>query len=94
LQVTKGLRRQELILFVHFRELQYSEDESKAIRCVTNELHIYNPGSFDQGIAEKLRVEGITSVCISPGRAPSVAVFVAEKKVRESLFAARVWFPF
>ncbi|GAA5890411.1 hypothetical protein JCM16303_000171 [Sporobolomyces ruberrimus] len=42
-------------------ELQYSEDESKAIRCVTNELHIYNPGSFDQGIAEKLRVEGITS---------------------------------
>ncbi|GAA5922836.1 translation initiation factor 2A [Sporobolomyces koalae] len=42
-------------------ELQYSEDESKAIRCVTNELHVYHPASFEQGIAEKLRVEGITS---------------------------------
>ncbi|GAA5985377.1 hypothetical protein JCM5350_005164 [Sporobolomyces pararoseus] len=61
-------------------EIQYSEDESKAVRCVTNELHVYNPASWSEGIAEKLRVEGITSVCISPGRAPSVAVFVAEKK--------------
>lgn len=69
--------------WMRHREIQYSEDEAKAVRCVTNEMHVYNPSSWDQGIAEKLRLEGITSVSISPGRAPSVAAFVAEKKVSD-----------
>lgn len=72
------------------REIQYSEDEAKAVRCVTNEMHVYNPASWDQGIAEKLRLEGITSVSISPGRAPSVAAFVAEKKVSFLILASFV----
>ncbi|GAA6062758.1 hypothetical protein JCM10212_005554 [Sporobolomyces blumeae] len=61
-------------------EIQYSEDETKAVRCVTNELHVFDPAKWDSGIAEKLRLEGITSVTISPGRSPNVALFVAEKK--------------
>ncbi|GAA5951776.1 hypothetical protein JCM21900_001071 [Sporobolomyces salmonicolor] len=60
--------------------LQYTEDESKALRCVTNEVHVYNPANFEAGIAEKLRLEGVTSLSVSPGRNPSVALFVAEKK--------------
>ncbi len=33
-------------------------------------------------MVDKLRVEGATSIALSPGLNPSIAVFVAEKKVR------------
>ncbi|GAA6002623.1 hypothetical protein JCM10207_007598 [Rhodosporidiobolus poonsookiae] len=60
--------------------LQFSEDESKAVRVVTNEVHVYDPRNWDAGIVDKFRLEGVTSVSISTGRNPNIALFVAEKK--------------
>lgn len=65
-----------------YRQIQYSDDESKALRSVTNEVHVYNPSDWSAGIVDKVRLEGVTSVSLSPGRNPNVAMFVAEKKVR------------
>ena len=71
------------------RHLQYTSDESRAIRCVTNEVHVYNPRDWSAGIVDKVRLEGVTSVSLSPGQNPNVAMFVAEKKVRSSSSSAR-----
>ncbi|BGP21307.1 eukaryotic translation initiation factor 2A [Rhodotorula toruloides] len=60
--------------------LQYTADESKAVRCVTNEVHVYNPSNWEAGIVDKVRLDGVTSVSVSPGQNPNVALFVAEKK--------------
>lgn len=68
--------------FTNCRALQYTEDESKVVRIVTNEVHVLDPKNFGNGIAEKLRLEGVTSFSISPGTTNAcVALFVAEKKV-------------
>lgn len=56
------------------------------MRIVTNEVHVYDPSNFAAGIADKLRIEGITSVCVSPGKNPSLGLFVAEKKVNISRY--------
>ncbi|ORY90083.1 eukaryotic translation initiation factor eIF2A-domain-containing protein [Leucosporidium creatinivorum] len=61
-------------------QLQYTEDETKAVRVVTNELHVYNPADWSKNVVDKLRSEGVTSCSVSPGRNPAVALFVAEKK--------------
>ncbi|GAA5855063.1 hypothetical protein JCM8547_002366 [Rhodosporidiobolus lusitaniae] len=61
-------------------QIQYSEDGSKALRTVTNEVHVYSPSDWAGGIVDKVRLEGVTSASISPGKNPNVALFVAEKK--------------
>lgn len=61
--------------------LQYTISESHAIRLVSQEIQVYRPSEWSKGIVDKLRVEGATSVTLSPGLNPSIAVFVAEKKV-------------
>ncbi|KPV78089.1 uncharacterized protein RHOBADRAFT_23040 [Rhodotorula graminis WP1] len=60
--------------------LQYTADETKAVRCVTNEVHVYDTANWSAGIADKVRLEGVTSVSVSPGANPNLALFVAEKK--------------
>lgn len=55
--------------------------ESHAIRLVTQEIQVYRPADWGKGIVDKLRVEGASMVSLSPGLNPSIAVFVAEKKV-------------
>ena len=62
------------------RALQYTSDEAKAVRVVTNELHVYDPANFDKQIIDKVRLEGVSSCSLSGGANPSVALFVAEKK--------------
>lgn len=62
-------------------DLQYTISESHAIRLVSQEIQVYRPSEWSKGIVDKLKVEGATSVSLSPGLNPSVAVFVAEKKV-------------
>jgi translation initiation factor 2A len=62
-------------------DLQYTISESHAIRLVAQEIQVYRPTEWDKGIVDRLRVEGATSIVLSPGLNPSVAVFVAEKKV-------------
>ena len=62
-------------------DLQYTISESHAIRLVGADIQVYRPAEWSKGIADKLKVEGATSVVLSLGLNPSVAVFVAEKKV-------------
>jgi len=66
-------------------DLQYTISESHAVRLVSQEIQVYRPSEWSKGIIDKLRVEGATSISLSPGLNPSVAVFVAEKKVRISV---------
>ena len=62
-------------------DLQYTISESHAIRLVSSDIQVFRPAEWSKGIIDKLKVEGATSVSLSPGLNPSVAVFVAEKKV-------------
>jgi len=66
-------------------DLQYTISESHAVRLVSQEIQVYRPSEWSKGIVDKLKVEGATSISLSPGLNPSVAVFVAEKKVCLSL---------
>ncbi|KAI0933413.1 hypothetical protein AcV5_005560 [Taiwanofungus camphoratus] len=61
-------------------DLQYTISESHAIRLVGQEIQVYRPVEWSKGIVDKLKVEGATSVTLSPGLNPSLAVFVAQKK--------------
>jgi translation initiation factor 2A len=62
-------------------DLQYTISETHAIRLVSQEIQVLNPADWKQGIVNKLKVEGATSVALSPGLTPSLAVFIGEKKV-------------
>lgn len=62
-------------------DVQYTISESHAVRLVSQEVQVYSPSDWSAGIVSKLKVEGSTSVSLSPGLNPSLAVFVAEKKV-------------
>jgi translation initiation factor 2A len=64
-------------------DLQYTISEANAVRLVGQEVQVYTPGNWEDGIVSKLRVEGATSIALSPGLNPSVAVFIGEKKVRQ-----------
>ncbi|KAJ3891070.1 eukaryotic translation initiation factor eIF2A-domain-containing protein [Lentinula edodes] len=61
-------------------DLQYTITESHAIRLVAQEIQVFRPTEWGKGVVDKLKVEGATKACLSPGLNPSVAVFVAEKK--------------
>ncbi|RPD55709.1 translation initiation factor eIF-2A [Lentinus tigrinus ALCF2SS1-7] len=61
-------------------ELQYTISESHVVRLVGQEIQVFRPAEWSKGVVDKLKVEGATSVTLSPGLNPSVAVFVAEKK--------------
>ena len=69
-------------------DLQYTITESHAIRLVGADVQVYRPAEWSKGIVDRLKVEGATLVVLSPGLNPSVAVFVAEKKVRRHSFVA------
>lgn len=63
-------------------DLQYTISESHAVRLVSSEVQIFRPAEWAKGVVDKLRVEGASMVSLSSGLNPSIAVFVAEKKVR------------
>lgn len=77
---------EELIAFSQkFQEgwdLQYTISESHAVRLVSQEVQVFRPAEWGKGVVDKLRVEGASMVSLSPGLNPSLAIFVAEKKVR------------
>ncbi|CCM04562.1 uncharacterized protein FIBRA_06743 [Fibroporia radiculosa] len=60
-------------------DLQYTISESHAIRLVGQEIQVFRPAEWSSGVVDKLKVEGATSVVLSPGLNPSVAIFVAGK---------------
>jgi translation initiation factor 2A len=70
-------------------DLQYTISESHAIRLVGPEIQVFRPAEWSRGVVDKLKVEGASSVSLSPGLNPSVAVFFAEKKVRRRSVIAR-----
>ncbi|KAJ2976294.1 hypothetical protein NUW54_g11588 [Trametes sanguinea] len=61
-------------------ELQFTISESHAVRLVGQEIQVFRPVEWSKGVVDKLKVEGATTVTLSPGLNPSVAVFIAEKK--------------
>lgn len=60
--------------------LQYTASESHALRLSGSEIQVFSPADWSKGVIDKLKVEGCTSVALSPGLNPHIAVFVAEKK--------------
>ena len=62
--------------------LQWSDDESLVSRLVTNEVQLFAaPADFATGSASRrLRVTGVTTAALSPGKAPHMACFVPEAK--------------
>ncbi|KAJ7745754.1 eukaryotic translation initiation factor eIF2A-domain-containing protein [Mycena metata] len=84
LRVFSSSTGEELIAFTQESQdgwdLQYTISESHAIRLVGSEIQVFRPAEWPKGIVDKLKVEGATSVSLSPGLNPSVAVFVAERK--------------
>lgn len=73
-----------LIAFTHKDQnswkLQYTDDEAFALRCIPNEVHVLDTAKRFT-LIDKLKHEGLTSFQLSPGRNPSVAIFVPERKV-------------
>lgn len=61
-------------------DVQYTISESHAIRLVGQEVHVFNPAEWGKGIVDRLKVEGASSITLSLGLNPSVAVFIPEKK--------------
>lgn len=63
-------------------DLQYTISESHAVRLVGQEVQVFRPAEWSKGVVDKLKVEGASAIALSPGLNHSVAVFVAERKVR------------
>lgn len=59
--------------------LQYTSDEKFCARVVTNEVQFFQSNDL-RNPWNKLRVEGVTEMALSPGKNHSVAVFVPERK--------------
>jgi len=67
--------------------LQYTSDEQFCARVVTNEVQFYQSKDLAT-VWNKVRVEGVTDFAVAPGKEHSVAVFVPERMVRETQWAA------
>lgn len=84
LRVFSSSTGEELIAFSQKSQdgwdLQYTISESHAVRLVGAEIQVFRPAEWSKGVVDKLKVEGASSVSLSPGLNPSIAVFVAEKK--------------
>ncbi|KAF8309745.1 translation initiation factor eIF-2A [Clavulina sp. PMI_390] len=61
-------------------DLQYTSNESHAVRTAGPDIQVFSPSDWAKGVVDKLKVEGLTSISLSPGRNPTIAVFVGEKK--------------
>lgn len=66
--------------------LQYTSDEKYCARLVTNEVQFYSSDDLAT-VWNKLRVEGVTDFAIASGQSYNVAVFIPERKVRQSNIA-------
>ncbi|OBZ75320.1 Eukaryotic translation initiation factor 2A [Grifola frondosa] len=83
LRVFSASTGEELVAFTQKSQegwdLQYTISESHAVRLLGQEIQVFRPAEWSKGVVDKLKVEGATSITLSPGLNPSVAVFVAEK---------------
>ncbi|RUS23444.1 hypothetical protein BC937DRAFT_86128 [Endogone sp. FLAS-F59071] len=60
--------------------LQWNESEEYCARMVTGEVHFWESKNIGKATWTKLRLEGISEFSLSPGKNPSVAVFIPEIK--------------
>ncbi|KAJ3052662.1 hypothetical protein HK097_005900 [Rhizophlyctis rosea] len=60
--------------------VDWTEDESSCARLVSNEVQFYDSKNFAKGISSRLKSDGVTDFSLSPGRRPTVCVFIPEKK--------------
>jgi len=60
--------------------LQFTANEAHALRVVGPEIQVFASAEWEKGVVDKLRVDGVTSVSVSPGQNAAVAVFIGEKK--------------
>ncbi|KAF9519841.1 hypothetical protein BS47DRAFT_1357866 [Hydnum rufescens UP504] len=51
-------------------DLQYTPTESHAVRQVGSDIQVFHPSDWEKGVVDKLRVEGLSSISLSPGRNP------------------------
>ncbi|KAG6811806.1 hypothetical protein H0H92_005729 [Tricholoma furcatifolium] len=63
-------------------DVQYTMSESHAVRLVSGEVQVFRPAEWSKGIVDKLKVEGATSVTLSPGVNPAVAIFGAPASIK------------
>src|SRR5271154_5232323 len=68
--------------FVGIRDLQYTSNESRAVRIVGSDIQVFDPSNWSKGVIDKLKVEVLSTASLSPGKNPSIALFVGERKVR------------
>ena len=62
---------------------QWTDDEARMARQVTNEVQVYDGHDPSTGIVQRVRLEGVTMLWTAPGPAPhKFAAFTPEKKVR------------
>lgn len=61
-------------------KLQFTEDESRAVRLASGEIQVFNPASFSSGLVSKFKLEDMSAFKLSPGKNPLLSAFVAEKK--------------
>ncbi|KAI5287146.1 hypothetical protein KEM52_001723 [Ascosphaera acerosa] len=59
--------------------LQYTDDEALCARTVTNEVQFFESDNLAVPW-KRLRVEGVASFALSPGKTQSIAVFTPERK--------------
>lgn len=61
--------------------IQWSEDESTAVRVVTNTLHFFPGDNLGEAPTAKIGIQGVTKCELSKGSAPyTLAVFIAGSK--------------
>jgi translation initiation factor 2A len=64
--------------------LQYTADESRCARQVTNEVQFYESGDLGT-VWNKLRVEGVSEFALAPGPDHAVAVFIPGRQVSSAM---------
>ncbi|KAI8897088.1 eukaryotic translation initiation factor eIF2A-domain-containing protein [Globomyces pollinis-pini] len=61
--------------------VEWTEDESYCAKLISNEVQIFDSSKFEKSTPTfRLKVEGLKSFSLSPGKRPCVAVFVSEQK--------------
>lgn len=87
-EIVDGQEKQVVGKFVQKSQtgwnLQYTSDERYCARTVTNAVQFYESGNLSN-VWNTLRVEGVAEFELSPGNNNSVAVFIPERKVSQTV---------
>ena len=70
-----------IISMVISRKIEWTEDEAFCAKMATNEIQFFDAKNFGKGVQSRLKLEGIQSFSLSPGKRPVVGVFVGGKGV-------------